>query len=105
MAGSFSCGQLQLFAGRMFFPLNVGSSTVCGSAKSFSQPTLGQMATFAFGTEQYFEYIVARSTASSLTLKPICWSEDSAVSATFFWAPAPSVTIRSVCVPVYLPLG
>src|SRR3954454_5926077 len=54
---SFSCDQLLLFAGRMFLPLNVGSRYVCGSAKSFSQPTFGQMATLAFGTLQNFVYI------------------------------------------------
>src|ERR1051326_8973518 len=105
MVGSFSCGQFELFDGMMFFPLNVGSSTVCGSAKSFSQPTLGQIATLAFGTLQNFEYIVLRSTARRLTLKPSDCIDCCATSATFFCAAALSVTISNVWPPVYLPLG
>src|SRR5919204_2030870 len=104
IAGSFSCGQFELLVGRMFAPLNVGSSTVCGSAKSFCQPTLGQIATCDFGTLQNFEYIVSRGTARRLILKPSCWSVLSATSATFFWLLALSVTIsKGVPPPVYLP--
>src|SRR5919199_456076 len=57
--GTFSCDQLELFCWRMFFPLNVGSRNVCGLPKSFSQPTFGQIATFALGTLQNFVYIAS----------------------------------------------
>src|SRR4029077_12709479 len=59
MAGSLRSGQLLLFVVRMFFPLNVGSSSVCGSWKSASQPTFGQMFGSFFGTLQNFVYIAA----------------------------------------------
>ena len=52
MVGSSSSDQLELPCSRMFLPLKVGSSIVCGSAKSFSQPTFGQIATFADGVLQ-----------------------------------------------------
>src|SRR5262245_43650220 len=52
IVGSSSCGQLELPCSRMFLPLNVGSSIVWPSAKSFSQPTFGQIATLADGVLQ-----------------------------------------------------
>ena len=90
--------------GTTFLPLKVGSSIVWASAKSFSQPTLGQTATLAFGTPQNFEYIVLRVTAWKLTLKPSFSRPDSATSATRFWAGALSATISSFWPPVNLPL-
>src|SRR5689334_21144517 len=44
---------------RMFSPLNVGSMNVWASEKSFSQPTFGQIATFAGGELQNFVYIAS----------------------------------------------
>src|SRR5215208_7754921 len=80
----------------MLLPSNVRSSIVCGSAKSFSQPVLGQMCVFDFGTPQYFEYIVSRVTGRSETLKPNCSIEFSAAVAAAFWLVELSVTIRTV---------
>src|SRR4051794_28833373 len=68
---TLSSGQFELFVGRMLSPLNVGSSIVCGSEKSFAQPTLGQTCTPESGTLQYFVNIVLRFTRRSFTLKPI----------------------------------
>ena len=44
----------------MFLPLNTGPSSVSGSAKSFSQPTLGQTSGWSRGTWQYFVYMASR---------------------------------------------
>src|SRR5436190_19074648 len=86
----------------MFFPLKVGSSIVCGSAKSFSQPVLGQIGVFDFGIPQYFEYIVSRVTGRNWTLKPRSFSEFSTTVAAAFWLVELSATIR-IAGPVYLP--
>ena len=59
---SSSSEKFEFRPSRMFLPLNTGSSSVSGSAKSFSQPTLGQMSGSAFGTWQNFVYIVLRTT-------------------------------------------
>src|SRR3954449_5347569 len=91
--GTFSCDQFELFVGTMFFPLNVGSSIVCGSAKSFSQPTLGQIGVFAFGIPQYFEYIVSRVTGRNCTLNPRLFSEFRTTVAAAFWLVQLSATI------------
>src|SRR3954468_18600700 len=50
--GSLSWDQFELPCSRMFLPLNVGSRIVWPSEKSFSQPTFGQIATFAEGVLQ-----------------------------------------------------
>src|SRR3954452_3393588 len=100
--GSFSCDQLELLLGTMFFPLNVGSSIVCGSAKSFSQPTLGQIGVFAFGMPQYFEYIVSRVTGRKRTLNPRFFSELRTAVAAAFWLVELSGTIRTGG-PLYFP--
>src|SRR5689334_7703686 len=67
---SLNWDQFELPCGRMFSPLNVGSRYVCGLAKSFSQPTFGQIATFADGTLQNFVYMASCATWRSFTLKP-----------------------------------
>src|SRR3954452_1300572 len=103
IAGTSSCGQLELFDWTMFFPLNVGSSIVCGSAKSFSQPVLGQIWVLDFGMPQYFEYIVSRVTGRKLTLNPRFFSEFRTTVAAAFWLVALSATSR-IAGPVYLPL-
>src|SRR3954470_23422339 len=89
---TFNCGQFELLLGTMFFPLNVGSSIVCGSAKSFSQPVLGQIGVFDFGLPQYFEYMVSRVTGRKLTLKPRLFSEFRTTVAAAFWLVALSAT-------------
>src|SRR4051794_38433854 len=101
--GSFSCGQLTLFVGTMLFPLNVGSSIVCGSGKSFSQPTLGQTSGVFLGTPQNFEYIVSRVVGRKLTLNPSPWNAARTRSAAAFWLVLLSATIVIVG-PLYLPL-
>src|SRR3954447_16445647 len=57
---SLRSDQFTLPVWTMFFPLKTGSSMVCGSAKSLSQPTLGQISGSFFGTAQNFENIVSR---------------------------------------------
>src|SRR4051812_36212540 len=73
-SGTFSSGQLEFCDGMMFSPLNVGSSIVCGSAKSCAQPTDGQTLTSDFGTLQNFVNIVSRVTSRSVVWKPISLS-------------------------------
>src|SRR4051794_1131284 len=102
IAGSSSCGQLELFEATMFFPLNVGSSIVCGSLKSFSQPTLGQMGVLEVGTLQNFEYMVLRVTGLKSILKPSFSMLFRATCAAAFWLALLSATIRSFG-PLYLP--
>ena len=81
-AGSLSCDQFELPVGTMFFPLNIGSSIVWASKKSFSQPTFGQIATFAFGDAAELRvHRVLRHAGGSRTLKPIFSSCACATSA------------------------
>src|SRR3954451_21075576 len=87
----------------MFFPLKVGSSIVCGSAKSLSQPVLGQTSVLDFGMPQYFEYIVSRVTGRKLTLNPRFFSEFRTTVAAAFWLVELSATSRTDG-PVYFPL-
>src|SRR3954452_10373331 len=101
--GSFSCGQFELFVCTMFLPLNVGSSIDCGSAKSFSQPTLGQTSGSVFGTPQNFEYIVSRVVGRKFTLKPSFWRASRTRSAAAFWLVLLSAT-AVICGPLNLPL-
>src|ERR687889_428365 len=68
---SFSSGQFEFCDGMMFSPLNVGSSIVCGSEKSFAQPTDGQTLTSESGTLQNFVNMVSRVTRRSFVWKPI----------------------------------
>ena len=65
----------------MLSPLNVGSSIVCGSAKSCAQPTDGQTLTSDSGTLQNFVNIVSRVTRRSFVLKPISLSCCSVICA------------------------
>src|ERR671924_195240 len=74
IAGTFISGQFEFCVGMMFSPLNVGSSIVCGSEKSCSQPTDGQTLTSDFGTLQNFVSIVSRVINRSVVLKPISLS-------------------------------
>ena len=74
------------------------------SKKSFPQPTVGQIATAAFGTSQYFVSIVACGTSRNVSLIPIWPSCDWTAWAVFDaggWLSA----IVSSGGPVYLPLG
>src|SRR4029079_4443059 len=59
ISGTLSCGQLELFSGTTFSPLNVGSSMDCPSLKSFSQPTFGQTSGALSGTLQNFVYMMS----------------------------------------------
>src|SRR5512132_3921664 len=88
---SRNCGQLTLLVGRMFVPLNVGSSIEAGSGKSFCHPTLGQIATFCAGTWQNFVYIESRVTCTSLILTP---SATNAFSATWAASFVGAVVVR-----------
>src|SRR3954447_3640723 len=67
---SLSSDQFTLPLWTMFLPLKTGSIIVCGSAKSLSQPTLGQISGSFFGTEQNFENIVSRVVVRKFTLNP-----------------------------------
>src|SRR5213594_4417478 len=102
MAGSFRSGQFELFTGTMFFPLKVGSRIVCGSWKSGSHPTFGQMFGSFFGTLQNFVYMVACVTETVFTLKPIL-----ARSAATTWAVFdPGGVLSATCWiagPLYIP--
>src|SRR3954465_2721962 len=88
----------------MFFPLNVGPSIVCGSAKSFSQPVLGQIGVFDFGMPQNFEYIVSRVVARKFTSNPSFLSPSRTTCAAAFWLLELSATIR-IGGPLYLPFA
>src|SRR3954471_19405199 len=85
----------------MFFPLKVGSSIVCGSAKSLSQPTLGQTGVCDFGIPQYFEYIVSRVTGRKLTWNPRFFSEFRTTVAAAFWFVELSATIVTAGPPYF----
>ena len=89
----------------MFLPLNVRSRIVSGSAKSLSQPTLGQIGGWSAGTWQYFVYIVWRLTKRRSTLKPSLANCACAASTTRRCCVALSPMARNVLPPVYLPLG
>src|SRR4051812_11532951 len=102
-AGTSSCGQLELPCSRMFLPLNVGSRIVWGSEKSFSQPTFGQIATFAAGELQYFVYIVWCWTWRRTMLKPMFLSCSAATWAVLAPTPVLSPTMRIFSLPSYLP--
>src|SRR5918999_2816017 len=102
-SGTSSSGQFELPVSRMLSPLNVGSSIVCGSAKSFSQPTDGQTWTSESGTLQNLVNIVSRVTRRSLVLKPISLSCCSVICAIDLSGSALSPTISSSSSPSYLP--
>src|SRR6185295_2678862 len=102
MLGSLRSGQFELFDDVMFLPLNVTSRTVCGSWKSGSQPTFGQMFGSLFGTLQNRVYIVACVTEIVLTLKPILAMSAATTSAVFEPGGVLSATIVT-CDPVYSP--
>ena len=87
----------------MFLPLNTGPSSVSGSAKSFSQPTLGQTSGWLAGTWQYFVYMESRVTYFMSTLKPSLANCATAVSETCFCCVALSDTPVNVLPPSYLP--
>ena len=55
-------------------PLNVGSSSDCGSVKSRNQPTFGQMSQPEAGTLQNRVYSVSCGTLRNVSLKPSCCS-------------------------------
>src|SRR5262245_49911537 len=69
--GSLRSGQLELFTGMIRFPLNVTSRIACGSWKSGSQPTFGQMFGSLLGTPQKRVYIVECVTEIVRTFMPI----------------------------------
>ena len=105
--GTLSCGQFELKPplATMLSPLKVASSIVCGSLKSFSQPTFGQMITLAFGSPQNLVYIVSCVTRRSFGLKPSFSNCVAANSAPFCAAPPEVPTISSSSLPVYIPDG
>src|SRR6201991_2814498 len=102
-SGTLSSGQFEFCVSTMFSPLNVGSSIVCGSEKSFDQPTDGQTVASDFGTLQNFVNIVSRVTRRSFVLKPISLSCCSVICAIDLSGSALSPTIRTVSSPSYLP--
>src|SRR5436190_3340746 len=67
---SSSNGQLELFDDTMDSPLNVRSSTACGSWKSATHPTFGQTFGSFFGTLQNFVYMRSCVTLWRLTWNP-----------------------------------
>src|SRR5215213_4849493 len=66
IAGSSSCGQLELFDGLMLSPLNGTCRIDCGSLKSLIHPTFGS----CVGTEQNFVYMTSWRTGWKSTLNP-----------------------------------
>src|SRR5215204_936738 len=98
-----SSDQFWLPAGRMLLPLNVGSSIVCGSAKSSSQPNDGQTLTSDLTTWQNLVCIVSRVTRRSFVLKPISLSCRSVICAIDLSGSALSATSSTVSSPSYLP--
>src|SRR5215217_7849763 len=102
-AGTSSSGQFEFCVSMMLLPLNVGSSIVCGSAKSCAQPTDGQTWTSDFGTLQNFVNIVSRVTRRSVVLKPISLSCCSVIWEIDLSGSALSPTISSSSEPSYLP--
>ena len=87
----------------MFLPLNTGSSSVSGSAKSFSQPTLGQTSGWLPGTWQNFVYIESRTTYFMSTLNPSFSNCATATCVMFFCCVALSETPVNVLPPSYMP--
>ena len=87
----------------MFSPLNVGSSIVWASAKSFDQPTDGHTVASEAGTLQNFVNIVSRVTRRSFVLKPSSLSCCSVICAIDLSGSALSPTIRTSSSPSYLP--
>src|SRR5919106_474138 len=102
-SGTSSSGQFELPVSRMLSPLNVGSSIVCGSAKSWSQPTDGQTWTSESGTLQNLVNMVSRVTSRSVVLKPISLSCCSVICEIDLSGSALSPTISSSSLPSYLP--
>src|SRR5215204_5114656 len=102
-SGTSSSGQLEFCEGTMFAPLNVGSIIVCGSEKSFDQPTDGQTTASESGTLQNFVNIVSRVRRRSFVLKPISPSCCSVICAIDLSGSALSPTIRTSSSPSYLP--
>src|SRR5215216_7387306 len=96
-------GQFEFCVSTMFSPLKVGSSIVCGSAKSCAQPTDGQTLTSDFGTLQNLVNIVSRVTSRSVVLNPISLSCCSVIWEIDLSGSALSPTISSSSLPSYLP--
>src|ERR1035437_10017135 len=90
--------------GTMFFPLKTGSIMLCESKKSLPQPRFGQIATFAFGTSQNFESIVACGTSRNVSLMPI-WASSDWTAWPVFDAGGLLSPIASSGGPVYSPVG
>ena len=88
----------------MLFSANVTLRMACGSWKSGSQPTFGQMFGSFFGTLQYFVYIVACVTEIVLTSKPILAMSAATTCAVFEPGGELSATIVT-CGPLYIPFA
>ena len=80
------------------------SRIVCGSWKSGSQPTFGQMLGSFFGTLQNRVYIVACVTEIVFTLKPILARSAATTWAVFEPGGVLSATIVT-CGPQYMPFA
>src|SRR5262249_24815197 len=91
----FSSGQFELLVGTMRWPLNVTSRTACGSWKSGSQPTFGQMFGSFFGTPQNRVYIAECVTEIILTFIPIFSRSPATTWAVFEPGGVESATIVS----------
>src|SRR5918999_1813241 len=102
-SGTSSSGQFEFCDSTIASPLNVGSSIVCGSEKSFDQPTDGQTLTSDFGTLQNFVNMVSRVTRRSVVWKPISLSCCSVIWAIDLSGSALSATRRTFSSPSYLP--
>src|SRR3970040_1049386 len=102
--GSFSCGQWTLPDSGMNLPLKVTSRSVTGSLKSGSQPTLGQISGWFFGTPQNLVYMASVVTALSLTSKPIL-ARLAARILPWFTAVGTFETTAVTGGPVYVPSG
>src|SRR5437763_5084741 len=103
--GMFVWPQFTLPVDTMDLPLNVMLSTVCGSAKSAIQPTLGHTSISSLGTLQYFAYIVAVSTSVNFVVKPRFLSVWLTLSASCSAGFPLEQTIVTVSPPENLPFG
>ncbi len=106
IAGSFSCGQLELLVGLAVIvpPLNGMSIIAWPSLKSLIHPTFGQTFGSLATTEQNFVYMTACSTGCNWTLNPSADSCALTTCAVSLAGGTLSTTIVIVQLPEHLPL-
>src|SRR5215216_3815266 len=103
ISGTSSIEKLTLPCGLIAAPLNVGSSSDCGSVKSRNHPTFGQRSQPEDGTLQKRVYRVSCGTLRNVSLKPSCCSWPCATVAVCRPGSALVAIVSSFSPPVYLP--